>query len=96
MEYLTRVYITNKSQVLYFDFGYITSHDMTTRKALGKTLFYFFESLTTNKPGPNQGRKFHKCAQNTCKFFEWDDESGGSGGAKSSNFKGELSKTSLT
>jgi DNA topoisomerase-3 len=44
--------------------------------------------LTTQKEGPNQGRKFWKC-QNTknagdCGFFEWDDEPprppGGAGG----------------
>ncbi|KAF9483172.1 hypothetical protein BDN70DRAFT_351794 [Pholiota conissans] len=34
--------------------------------------------LTTNKEGPNQGRKFWKCRkpvdQGPCGFFEWDDE----------------------
>ncbi|RNA12480.1 DNA topoisomerase 3-alpha isoform X1 [Brachionus plicatilis] len=29
--------------------------------------------LTVNKPGPNQGRKFFKCAQFSCDFFEWED-----------------------
>jgi len=45
--------------------------------------------LTSNKEGPNQGRKFWKCPkkeeEGRCKFFEWDDEPAKVGGGTSSS-----------
>ncbi|KII92565.1 hypothetical protein PLICRDRAFT_89135 [Plicaturopsis crispa FD-325 SS-3] len=38
-------------------------------------------SLTVVKEGVNKGRRFHKCSQEKCDFWEWDDAPPGTGGA---------------
>lgn len=41
------------------------------------------KQLTVQKEGPNQGRQFYTCAKPRdaqCRFFQWGDDSGGSGG----------------
>ncbi|XP_060521487.1 DNA topoisomerase 3-alpha [Cylas formicarius] len=39
--------------------------------------------LTVRKDGPNKGKKFHKCASQTCNFFLWSAEGGTMGSATS-------------
>jgi hypothetical protein len=30
--------------------------------------------LTVKKEGPNNGKKFYKCAKDGCKFFKWEND----------------------
>ncbi|KAF5357377.1 hypothetical protein D9758_005864 [Tetrapyrgos nigripes] len=44
--------------------------------------------LTVHKEGANKGRQFWRCASDSCKFFEWDDEPGGGGNSRSGGSSG--------
>jgi hypothetical protein len=36
-----------------------------------------FFRLTVQKDGANKGRKFYRCADDQCQFFQWEDSPGG-------------------